>query len=356
SFESKQVKSRPQASRRHFLRGLTGGLASLSLATTVLGNEPQSTPETEAIRLPGFSLPSFSMDENHAKFFLSKSKTLTRPVKLFMLTDTHLYMDDERGQAFTSYSQRMAGAYNRTKHWQTGEATMPSQCFEASLAEAKRYQADAILLTGDILSFPSEAGVDWLCAKLSETGIPYYYIAGNHDWHYEGLPGSDTELRAEWASKRLGPLYQNRNPLGYAVSVGGVRLLMMDDSTNEIVPEQLTLLQEEIARGEPILLFMHIPLYAPGRPIDYACGHPDWNAAHDVNYAIERRERWPQAGHSLTTHSFYQQVVTSPNILGVFTGHVHVQTFDLVHGKPLVTVRANAEGAFQTIELASLDA
>ncbi len=348
---------RDSASRRNFLHRLACGLTATTVGVVAYaqGDDLPSAADSDILRHSDFALPSFSMDANHAKFFLPKSKDLTQPVKLFMLTDTHLHMDDERGQAFTSYSRRMASAYNHTKHWQTGEATTPSQCFEASLAEAKRYQADAILLTGDILSFPSEAGVDWLCAQLSATGIPYYYIAGNHDWHYEGLPGTETELRAEWSSKRLSPLYQNRNPLGYAVSVGGVRILMIDDSTNEILPEQLTLLEEEIARGEPTLLFMHIPLYAPGRSVGYACGHPDWNAAHDRNYAIERRERWSETGHTQTTLSFYQKVVTSRSILGVFTGHIHTQTFDLVCGKPLVTVRTNAEGAFQTIEIIPTD-
>ena len=55
---------------------------------------------------------------------------------------------------------------------------------------AKKEEADLIALVGDIFSFPSELAIEWVISKLKEIDIPYVYVSGNHDWHYEGMKGS----------------------------------------------------------------------------------------------------------------------------------------------------------------------
>ena len=50
-----------------------------------------------------------------------------------------------------------------------------------------KIRADVITLVGGIFSFPSELAIEWVLSKLKDTNIPYIYIAGNHDWHYEGM-------------------------------------------------------------------------------------------------------------------------------------------------------------------------
>ncbi|MDO4557418.1 MAG: metallophosphoesterase [Planctomycetia bacterium] len=335
-----------ECSRRRFCGAAIGGVA---------GIVPGMIPQT-AVARPGESTSdpvtySFSPDGNLAEFFLPPGDDFHRPLKLMMLTDTHLFLDDERGEPFRKYSQRMAGAYHVTRHWRSGAETSPETCFAESLDIAVQEKVDAIVMTGDMISFPSEAGVEHMVRLLTKTGIPFCYIAGNHDWHYEGMAGSSASLRAEWAPKRLAPLYQGFDPLGYGVTINGIRLLLIDDSISEILPEQLSLVQRELASGIPTLLFMHIPLYAPGRSVGYGCGHPGWNAASDGNWEIERRPRWPENGHVETTYAFRREVLASRNLLGVFAGHVHIQTLDIVAGKPLLAVRTNSEGAFQIIRV-----
>ncbi|MEX0884063.1 MAG: metallophosphoesterase, partial [Cyclobacteriaceae bacterium] len=248
---------------------------------------------------------------------------LEQPVSIFHTTDTHLWRDDKRGQPYWEYSNRMAGAYNETQHFLTKEATSPEEAFEATLALAKEAKVDAITLTGDLFSFPSEAAIEWALEKLEVLDIPYFYSSGNHDWHYEGMEGSLHELRETWIQKRLLPLYKKRNPLMYAVEVKGINMVNIDNSYYEILPEQLAFYQEQVRKGLPMVLMMHIPLYAPGRSLGYGCGHPDYKAANDRNYELERRQRWPKKGHSQTTMNFHQAVFESPNLLGIFAGHIH---------------------------------
>jgi hypothetical protein len=70
-----------------------------------------------------------------------------------------------------------------------------------------------LLLTGDIFSFPSQAAVEWAFQALDSTGIPWAYVAGNHDWHYEGMERSSYQLRNTWTTKHLYPMYQGNHPL-----------------------------------------------------------------------------------------------------------------------------------------------
>lgn len=291
-------------------------------------------------------LHSFSQDKNQVRIYSDK---IQKPIKIIMASDTHLWMDDARGDAFRPFSGRMAKAYNQTKHFITGEATEPNQSFQQIIQLANDSKADLLTLPGDIFSFPSEAAIDWSMQQLSSLSIPFQYTAGNHDWHYEGMEGSLVNLRKEWSEKRLKPLYQKENPLMSAIDINGVRIISIDNSINEILPEQLQFFKQQVISGKPLMLFVHIPLYAPGRKTGFGCGHPDWGWDTDKGFEIERRERWPKSGHTKTTMDFHQQVFNAPNLLGVFAGHIHRPSMDVINGIPQFVTEANATGAYLEI-------
>ncbi len=291
---------------------------------------------------------SFSIDGNQARLF---SPAVTAPLKIMVVGDTHLFLDDVRGEPFQEFSGRMSRAYNQTKHFETKAATNPQQSFERTLALAQRTQVDLFAMVGDVFSFPSEAAIEWALAKLKESGVRFCYIAGNHDWHYEGMDGPEVALRAEWTEKRLRPLYQGNPSLMAAYDVQGVRFVAIDDSTYEILPEQLAFFREQVASGRPLVLLMHIPLYAPGRPVGFGCGHPEWGAKTDKNWLVERRPKWPESGHSATTIAFREEVFRAPNLLGVFSGHTHRMSIDCVNGIPQIVTEANATGAHLNVEV-----
>ena len=201
------------------------------------------------------------------------SPLLKNNCQLTLIGDYHSSLDDGRGENFVSYSGRMAQYGNRDM-----------QQFQQMLELAQQNQSDAVLLLGDILSFPSEKGVETRAGLIKDSPIPVYYIAGNHDWHYEGWPGTDMQQRQEWITKRLLPLYNGRDPMNYAVEINGIKLIMMDNSLYEITARQLEFLRRELADGKPALVGCHVPLYL-GMPYhvvtDYGCGHPAWGAAND---------------------------------------------------------------------------
>lgn len=335
----------PVIPRRGFLRGAALG----ALAAPALGRGGEVSPQVKGTKpvLRG----TFSADDGQVRFF---TPAVGAPLKIMVIGDTHLFMDDERGAPYRSYSARMAGGYHRTKHVKTGLPTGPQESFEKAVQLARSTAVDLFAMVGDIFSFPSEAAIEWAQATLKTAGVPYLYVAGNHDWHYEGMEGTEAALRSEWIGKRLLPLYQGRNPLMAACDVKGVRFVAIDDSTYEILPEQLAFFREQVSSGLPLVLLMHIPLYAPGRPVGFGCGHPQWGAGSDKNWQIERRPRWPEAGHTPVTLAFRREVFEAPNLLGVFTGHHHQACLDGVDGVPQFVTAANAHGAHMTAEFLPL--
>ena len=282
-----------------------------------------------------------TMDNEKVSFYGEKIK---KNLKVIHIADTHLFMDDDRGVPYHEFSNRMAKAYNQTAHFKTREKTTPMECFEKTLSYAKQVNADVITLGGDIFSFPSELAVEWVNSKLEATGIPYIYVAGNHDWHYEGMSGKLDTLRDTWIDNRLLSLYQGNNPLMAAYDIKGIRFLAIDNSTYEINDEQLAFFSEHVASGLPLVLLVHIPMYAPGKSISFGCGNPNWNASTDSNYKLERRPRWPEDGHSKTTFKFYNEVFNASNLLGIFTGHIHKNSIEIINGKPQIVSDDNASG------------
>lgn len=332
--------------RRHFFQN--AGVISAGLALGL--NEELNAAQPKA----DFKKHPFIVGVNGHKINFNVHD-LGQKVKIMHVTDTHLFKDDQRGEKYQQYSGRMAKAYNQTHHFLTGESTHPEEAFEATLKIAKEVKADAITLTGDLFSFPSEAAIEWAFERLEKTGIPYFYSSGNHDWHYEGMEGSLHELRETWINKRLLPLYKGRNPLMYSAEIKGINLVNIDNSYYEILPEQLEFYKAEAKKGLPMLLMMHIPLYAPGRTLGYGCGHPDYNAKNDRNFKIERRQRWPEEGHTETTMAFHKEVFNTKNLLGVFAGHIHKQTIDWARGIPQFLTSPNASGGYLEVDFLPME-
>ena len=331
--------------RRSFVKETASVLTGIGIATSSCASTTIKQPE-KAVKT------CVTVDQEKVFFY---TEAIHESVKVVHIADTHLFKDDDRGIPYQAYSSRMAKAYNQTTHFKTQATTHPEEAFEQTLAFAKEENADLITLVGDIFSFPSEAAIEWVQSKLKATGIPYLYIAGNHDWHYEGMEGTLESLRDTWIEKRLLPLYQGNHPLMAAYDIKGIRFLAIDNSTYQINEEQLAFFTEQVASGLPLVLLVHIPMYAPGKKISFGCGHPKWGAATDRNFDIEKRPKWPGSGHTQTTFNFHKQVFSAPNLLGIFAGHIHQNSMEMIKGKPQLVSDDNASGAYLNISFLPMD-
>jgi len=329
--------------RREFLSSVLAASAGVSLFDF---NLLKASPGSSVITARPLN---YLYEDNKVTFYL---KGLNAPVRIIQITDTHLWKDDSRGEPYREFSKRMAGAYNVTKHFRTGAETNPEKSFIEALDYAKDSKADIVTLTGDIFSFPSEAAIEWAYNEIQSRSLPYAYISGNHDWHYEGMKGSSQELRNTWTKQRLARMYQGNYPLMASYNIKGIKILMIDNSVYDLLPEQLAFLERHEKEKVPYILMMHIPMYVPGK--GYGVGDPSWGASKDKGYETEKRERWRESGHLKSTFDFHKKLFSSEYLLGVFAGHTHNRYLDVIDGLPQFVTAANATGAFTEINLVPL--
>ncbi|HPN34881.1 MAG TPA: FG-GAP-like repeat-containing protein [bacterium] len=244
-------------------------------------------------------------------------------LRILQITDTHISVVDSSERKFWRYSRRMDQAFITRPDGRTGEPARPVDQFLQLLDKAKSLKVDLIALTGDIVNNPSRSSVAFVQAALQKCGIPYLYTAGNHDWHYEGMKGSSAQLRKTWIKKRLQPLYGRRNPFFHAHEIKGIQVVAIDNSTYQILPEQLAFFQQILKQGLPVVLLSHIPYYVAGDPRKAGCGNPDWGWDQDKSYELERRQRWPKSGNSPATVEFINTLPAADNLAAVLTGHHH---------------------------------
>ena len=252
---------------------------------------------------------------------------LAESINILHLTDSHISGDQEIQAPFDAYSARMHDAYSQYDR---------KGAFRRAMDLAITEQVDLIALTGDQVNYPSASGVAFVREEIARTGIPHLYTSGNHDWHYEGMPGSLDALRQAWRAERLRPLYADEEALSFGVlDVKGVRFVFIENGTFQVEEAQLAFFQTQISEGFPTVLLVHIPLCVPGldEKTDGAlvCGDPSWGAETDRNYVVERRERWPASGNLPSTMAFVEVAKGAANLVGVMCGHIHQHREDAVN-------------------------
>ena len=248
-------------------------------------------------------------------------------LKLMQITDAHISVSVDRETNMTEYAKRMHKAYTGSKrHFNQDTTKTTFEYLDDVLQKAKKEHVELLLLTGDIVNFPSVASVEYVCDRLKKTGIPWLYIAGNHDWHYEGLEGSMDLLRSTWIEKSLLPLYQGRNPLFYSEVIQGINFVGIDNSTGKVSLEQIEFLKTQLRRKEPVILLSHIP--------------------YDI-----RNEGKPNA-----MAGFVQTLLSNRSkIVGIFTGHNHHSAFSFIGNMCQYVSLPCFQGACFVVELKAME-
>lgn len=155
---------------------------------------------------------------------------MSRPFVLAQISDTHVRADDHA----------------------------PGEKLRRALQGARRYAADAIVLTGDLVNDGKSEEYEALAAVLADPPAPLFLMAGNHD--------DGARLRDAFPTHRYLP---RRGHLSYAIDDFPVRLVVLDQTVagevhGEVTPELAAWLDETLAAAplKPTLLALHHPPFA----------------------------------------------------------------------------------------------
>ncbi len=177
---------------------------------------------------------------------LARSFTVCQP------TDLHLVYADSRSGA---YETELAAV--REKNFPHAH-----QAKEEIQNYLQKNKPDLLLMSGDILDFPTESNLDALRAFLADIGCPYLYTPGNHDWTFP--QGYQSDLHCKTYLPRLGE-WMNGTPDFQMLEAGGIVFIAADNSRfDRVTPEQTEKLEAALlscrARGIPAVVCLHVPI------------------------------------------------------------------------------------------------
>jgi len=348
--ESKLVNPIAGLTRRSFVANMLGSSTGLLLAHQYAFAKEQPHLDVKTLFLTeGKFRVNHIWTDSDAKLRISD---FGHKLKILHLSDTHLTCSNESDIPFRKYGKRMDDGYKTTRHYATKKRTTPLECLRNAMNMAQTEKVDMIVLTGDMVNNPSKTSVTTVSDELKKTGIPYIYIAGNHDWHYEGMAGTANELRENWRKKRLYPLYKSKSLSHFAVVKKGVNFIAIDNSTYQVDEQQLKFYEKQIALGLPSVLLVHIPVCLTSFSSRLTCGHPDWGSKTDRNYKIERRQKWPEEGNLKSTMDFVKSISSSKNLIAILCGHTHKPRADRIN--PLAFKKITSPSAIQYVVRAGL--
>ena len=244
---------------------------------------------------------------------------LERDLRLLHLTDSHMALGDGRDPEAAEHVERYGGLFGEL----TPGGAPPREVFRSILKEAGRRQVDAALLTGDIIHFPAFAGIEAIERSMADLGVPFLYTLGNHDWYFPQLEWTEA-TRREYYPRFNG--ITGGNPACQALEVGGVCLVALDNSNYQVDAGQVDFLRRQLEKGQPTLLFVHIPL---AEVTLFPPVMEKWNApimmGAEEGWTPESRQKWKVEGNEASTLECMELLRgdLGAHLAGIFCGHVH---------------------------------
>ena len=189
-------------------------------------------------------------------------KGLKKDFKILHFTDLHACALDEAEKAAMEpvrrdYIPPRQGLFGGGRPYPS-EAALP-----ALIRYGEEIAADLILMTGDIIDFPSEANLTLLKTCVDACKVSVLYITGNHDWSYADDYHTEnaaatylTRVDAISGAADHAAIYEDDTVLVCAVDSG------LDRIRKETLEAYLTAARRAKAYGKALILALHVPVHA----------------------------------------------------------------------------------------------
>jgi len=241
----------------------------------------------------------------------------TQPVSFAHVADLHLPPDPP-----DVWPRR----YRRAIEWWDIEQERPNAMLPGLLDEIQAAGVDFVFFGGDILDYYHPETADRVVRLCEDRGLEAHFQIGNHDWETEHIRYVTNDLEPEVRAERSAKVAQHWNMPGlyYSFEKAGVRFIALDTPYERTSGRWMGLFDDtqvdwftgQLAYDGPVIVFHHIPFNLPSlehRQLAFLRGLA--GVAEDDNGLRVRNA-----------------IETCPNILGTFTGHLHMRSEDPIGG------------------------
>ena len=226
--------------RRHFLKSLAG--TGALIATAQLPSWGEDRPEV---------FPGRGTWERLSLSYAVVKIGLERPFSVLHLTDSHL------AAAYPDESDKKQRLHIRRTQTFGGHQ---EEALRDALDWAKDH-VEFVVHTGDLIDWQSQENFD-LVRKYFGDGL--VGSVGNHEFTPDMWLSEPQEERTEAFKDRTRDIIQEVYPFNvrFASQVAnGVNFVTLDDVYGSVTAEQVDLFKEEVRKGLPIVLCMHVPFF-----------------------------------------------------------------------------------------------
>ena len=272
--------------------------------------------------------------------FEVKIKGLNHDYTFFHITDLHM-CELTSHEAAEMPGERCANIQERrnffTHAWEGATAL-----WKDYMSRAKTEGADLLLLTGDIIDFPSDANVKTLKDGIRSSGIPTLFVVGNHDWSF--ADDYHTPHATELHHPKFAELCYGDPNISW-VEYEDLIVCAVDDSRDRVLKETVDKFFSLYEKGKPIILIMHVPLHVDSMEADSrAC----WQGR---NLTMGGAGFYGDDPH---VKRFYEAVALDPEtpVKLVVAGHLHFHHEDILpNGVPQIVTDKGYTGGCRVIRV-----
>ena len=176
---------------------------------------------------------------------------LEKPFSVLHISDTHLT---------AAYEHENEKKHQLHENRTTTFGGRQEEALRDALAWAKQH-VDYVVHTGDLIDWQSEANFDLVKKYFGEGVIG---SLGNHEFSTDMWLSDPKEEHTEAYKDNTRKVLQGVYPFDislYSQVVNGVNFVTLDDVYGYVTEEQVRLFKEEVAKGLPIVLCMHVPFF-----------------------------------------------------------------------------------------------
>ena len=180
---------------------------------------------------------------------------------------------------------------------------------------------DAVLMAGDCMNFYSPSNFDLFLEKYNSLPTEILYTPGNHE-HW--IISHDEAESSQVSWDKMSSLMQGCSDF-WVKDYGEFLIVGIDNAEHEVSEHQVKLLKQQMQRGLPIFLLVHIPFYSQPlmRDIEKRWGEPN-------TYFVFETDNMSDSSKEFCA------LVRDPqgSVVSVFAGHIHAaHTGEYASGK-----------------------